>query len=675
MKKAYRILLGEMRAALSKKLRHPGSRAALYIALLLAVNVFVAGRLFRIEFMNNMQSPEGAYIAITRFIVQQWPHLRWFPVWFNGVPFESTYTPGLQLADAALAAATGWPAARAFHSVTAFFYITGPVFLFLFAWRISLQMGASFCAAILYSLYSPSALFAAVRADMGGPWWPWRLRSLIYYGEGPHNTAISLLPLALLFAYFLITRRKYGWFLAAVAGFAAVPLVNAFGAVDLGIGCLCLVAALEWKQMARAAALIAVSATVAYAWVCPFLTPAVLSAIRTNSQYVQGDFRFTKLLLGQALTAAGFLAAWYLTRRMRDYMLRFSLLFAYFFFAIVALAVWANLPVAPQPNRYTLEMEMGLCLAGVFSVRPLLARSGAALRFAVVGIFLAFLVWQGAQYRQYARFWIQKIDVTQTIEHKVASWFNQNLSGKRAFVAGETGTWFNVFSNNPQLHSGINPFNPNRVEENAVYAIYADRDARASVLWLKAFGCHAIYVPGPRTRAPTSPFQQPAKFEGVLPILWHTEDDTIYAVPQRGDSLAHAVPREALVRHKPMHGLDVGEVERYVAALENPALPPAPMTWLSPNEGRIAAVVHPGEALSVQITYDRGWRAFAGGREARVRADAIGLTVIEPDCDGTCEVDFVFDGGLERRIYRGISWTVAAALLLAPFLLAILRSR
>jgi hypothetical protein len=56
-----------------------------------------------------------------------------------------------------------------------------------------------------------------------------------------------------------------------------------------------------------------------------------------------------------------------------------------------------------------------------------------------------------------------------------------------------------------------------------------------------------------------------------------------------------------------------------------------------------------------------------------VQRDGLGLTVIDAACDGKCDIDFVFDGGLERRICRAASWFVTAGLMFG--LIFILRRR
>jgi hypothetical protein len=643
--------------------------------VLLAINFYFVKTLFLVDFTNNMQTNAGSFMAITRFILQHWPHLGWFPWWFAGEPFENTYSPMLPLVDAAFAWITGSSAPHAYNFVTALFYVAGPVCLFLFAWRVSRHLEASFSAALIFSLFSPSVLFGAFRNDAGGWWNPWRLRGLLYYGAGPQTTAVSVLPLALLLTYLAIRKRTYVWCIAAGLSIAFVALTNVFGIVDLAVGCGCLLLAMQGtrKEAAKAVALITGIALAAWLLSSPFLNPTLLRTVLKDSQSVGGHYGLRGLLGNQALILPGFVCLWFATRRLKDYITRFSLLFAYVFFEIVALFAIANVAVLPQPHRYALEMEMGLSLVVAFSLRGLAPRLPVVLKGVFIVVMAAAVFHQTVSYRRYAETLTQEVDVTQTSDYKVARQVEAKLGGQRAFVSGEAGFWLNVFNDTPQMHSGHDPFNPNyAVEEAATYAIYTgqnagDRDAEISILWLKAFGCHAIYVPGTSSRLYMDRFIHPYKFAGVLPVLWHEEDDTIYAIPQRTGSLAHVVPMNAIVKREPINGLDTDEIARYVAALDDVSLPSAEMTWQDPGHGRIRTTLHAGQALSIQMTYDKGWIALANGKPAKVSRDAIGLSVIRADCDGACAVDFVFDGGLERKICRALSFTVAIAGILGAF--------
>jgi len=150
----------------------------------------------------------------------------------------------------------------------------------------------------------------------------------------------------------------------------------------------------------------------------------------------------------------------------------------------------------------------------------------------------------------------------------------------------------------------------------------------------------------------------------VLPVLWREGDDTIYRVPQRSLSLAHVIPASAVAQRTPKHGLDVDPLIPYVAALEDAALPEAELRWRDLHSGVIRAPVRPGQVISVQITYDPGWHASVRGSPRPVDRDGLGMLVVRPECDGPCEIELFYDGGLERKITRALSWLVMIGVVL-----------
>jgi hypothetical protein len=644
-------------ASLSNAL-NPRARAAAYATILMALNLYLVQNLFFVEFTGNMQTNVGSFFAITRYILAHFPHLNWFPLWFNGQPFENAYTPMLHLMDAAFAWMTGSSPARAYNFVTGSFYALGPVVLFLAVWRLTGFLETAFFSALLYSLYSPAELFPFFLVDVGRLN-PWRLRVLVYWGEGPHVTALAMLPFALFAAHRVLTTGRYYWCVLAAISMAWMVLVNAFSAIDLAIVCACLVLTLPRKLATPSALRMAAVALAAYLLACPFLPPSLIRTVSYDSQFVGGDFRHAKLLPAQILVVAVLALAWFATRKMRDHFLRFAILFSCALVLIVGLIAIAGVPALPQPHRYSLEMEMAICLLAAFAVRPLILRLPLWMKGALLALALAAAEHQTVHDRRYARDLTQAIDVTQTPDYQAAEFLGTNLGGLRAFVSGETGTWLNAFVDTPQMNSGHQPFDENGpVDTEAIYAIYGDdgagaRAAEISLAWLKAFGCHAVFM-GP-SRLYGQVFKHPQKFDGILPVLWHQGDNVIYGIPQRTRSLAHLVPESAIVRRRPINGLDVEEVERYVAALDDPSLPASDMEWLAPDRARVQTIVHPGQVISVQTTYDPGWTAFAGGKPARVAPDGLGMSVIHPACVGSCTVDFVFSGGWGRKLCRALS--------------------
>jgi hypothetical protein len=172
-------------------------------------------------------------------------------------------------------------------------------------------------------------------------------------------------------------------------------------------------------------------------------------------------------------------------------------------------------------------------------------------------------------------------------------------------------------------------------------------------------------VSGPKSTDYYKAFANPRKFDGVLPLLWREGDDAIYEVPSRSASLAHVIPAAAVVKRTPIHGLDIEPVEPYVAALDDPQYPLAIFQWNGMSQAEIRATVGRGQVIAVQITYDPGWEAYANGKRQPIRGDAIGLMVIEPDCNGPCEISLRHTGGKERVVTRAMS--LAAMLVAVAF--------
>jgi hypothetical protein len=317
---------------------------------------------------------------------------------------------------------------------------------------------------------------------------------------------------------------------------------------------------------------------------------------------------------------------------------------------VVVLGGQFKVYVVPQPHRYQIAMDLGLSM--------LIALGGAELpgRFrrpaaAVVFIGMLFALRHNLNYAHRS---IKSIDMTQTDSYRVAWWIDEHMGGRRVMVPGSYSFQFNDFTDTPQIFGGHEPMAPNFEMRVAAYTIYTGtnagaRDGEISVLWLKALGVHAVVVPGPTSQEVYKPFVNPRKFEGLLRVLTQIGGDTIYEVPARSGSLAHVLARDAVVAHQPIHGLDVGEIERYVAAMDDPGGADTPLVWRNRHTAVIDATLEAGQVVSVQTTYHPGWRALVNGADAVVRGDGLGLVVVESGCVGRCEVELVFDGGTEWR--------------------------
>jgi len=634
---------------------------------LFALNAWICHRLFAVEFIGNLQTNEGAFMSIARFFRDHWNDYRWFPWFDGGMPIENAYQPLLPVITAVISAVSGWSIARSFHCVLAVAYCLGPVTLFWFAWDWSRSLSLSFLAGLCFSLVSPAALLIpALRVAPAGISMPLRLYNLVYYGEGPHIVALALFPVALLLLRRAMERPGRWSIAGAILACAAVVLTNAFGAVGLALGVLCILVVL--RRGLLVALMVGVSA---WMLASPWLPPALIATITRNSWtergFYQGGISASAALV--ALAVAFVLLA-LVTRRMESPFERFSLLLALWMCAFPIAYVSAGITLVPQGNRYQIEMELALALVLACLLVRVIAHRGMLVRGVLAAVLLVLLLHQARTYRNFAHNLIRVIDIQQTVEYKVADWIGRNLPGQRTMVSGDAAWLFNVFEDGPQFSAGHEILAPNFIQQIAVFQLYSglnagDRDAEISLFWLKAFGNQAVTVPGADTRESYQPYTHPRKFDGLLPVLWRQDGDTIYRVPQRSASLAHVIPKEAVVVRRPVHGLDLGPAQAYVAALDDALLPGAELTWLKLSRATFHTTMSRGQLLSVQVTYDPAWRAHVGGRDVPIRKDGLGLMILDPACDGPCDVELFYGATAETWFCRVMSALVAAGLVTA----------
>jgi hypothetical protein len=118
------------------------------------------------------------------------------------------------------------------------------------------------------------------------------------------------------------------------------------------------------------------------------------------------------------------------------------------------------------------------------------------------------------------------------------------------------------------------------------------------------------------------------------------------------------------VSRPPAGPRDTDVIEKYVAALDDPSLPPAEFHWAGPNSIQIRTTASPGQAISVQVSYHRGWHAKVGSRTIGLHADGLGLMWLRPECSAPCEIQLDYDGGWELRLCRYVSFATLVLLLI-----------
>jgi hypothetical protein len=233
-----------------------------------------------------------------------------------------------------------------------------------------------------------------------------------------------------------------------------------------------------------------------------------------------------------------------------------------------------------------------------------------------------------------ARMLSQPIHLPATAQYRVAEWMRDHVPlHHRVLPAAELGFLYNLVAPHTQINSGHEPSSPNPSQPIAIYTIYTGtnagpRDAAVSLLWLQAYGVGMVAIPPPRSDYHyTQAFANPAKFEGVLPLLHQIDGWKLYQVPvaDRGDF--RVVPATALVTTKPIHGLDTAQLEPFVHSLRAPTAK-VQAHWHSPNHASVQTQLPGGAVVHCAITYDPRWRATHNGKAVRTSQDALGLLVV-----------------------------------------------
>ena len=631
--------------------------------LLFGINAWVCGRLWGIGSVDQMGSSEGTVLALIRHIQQHWGDLRWFPEWFCGMPFVQVYQPGLHASAALLSALTSLPAVRAYHLLAAVLYSLGPVTLYWLCCRLTGSRIHGFLTGLFYSLFSPSgALSAVTRQDMGGWLHARRYQVLVHYGEGPHLAVLTLIPLAIWALDEALRGRRRMFLPLAAILFGAAVATNWTGTTGLAVASGAYVLSQAGNLDARRWRTGLGIAALAYLLVCPWVPPSVVALFPGNAQASAGVFLGGKRLLALAGLAVLLSMTHFVLQRMGTARgIRFFLYFFLISGFLVLPSDWADLSVIPQARRLHLEMEMAFAGAAMYPLARFWEGAKRPARIGMAGVLVLLSVFQMRTYRAYTRAITRPIPIQNTLEYREAQWFERNLPGRRVFAPGSVSVWMNAFTDAPQMVGCCDQGVPSREQRIAFYPVYVrgqagNQEAAISILWLKAYGAAAVGVSGPHSTEFFKPFTNPAKFEGVLPVLWREGDDVIYEVTGSRYSLAHVIRPEQEVRRASIDGLDVAPLRPFVAALDDGSVPRARFEWQNLHQARIETEMQPGQILSVQVSYSPGWRAEANGAPVAVRHDALGLMILEPQCHGACRVTLTYSGGAEARWTRAAQW-------------------
>jgi hypothetical protein len=616
---------------------------------LVALNLWICWRLFWVEYTTNFGSGEGYAISIARYISRHWGSFSWWPIWHCGMPYQNTYVPLLDLTVAAFSTVAGISVPRAYHILIGLVYSLGAATLFLMLLRLGATRPAAFCSALAYSLFSPSAaLFPEIRADLGGLFFGRRLQVLTFYGEGPHIAALALLPIAILALEHAVHKRTGRCLAAAAVAIAAIFLTNVPGSMALGLAVFCWVCAQPAGRRAASWRIAALAAVLAYGLACFGAPMSSWKALLGNVGPMHSGFSqslasapYVLPLLLAAIALAGYL----ISSSPMPLFARFGVLYFALTFVLVLTAGKSDrFELLPQAQRLQLEMELGACL--LLGWMASLLYQQRRIRYAVAGLIVAASLFQIQHYRRGARTDLTPVNPMTRSEYTSARWLSAHMDGQRVFTLGSTAFWLNAFTDTPQVAGCCDQNQAMPAIPATVWLVrngVKPDDTARGIMWLQALGAHAIVVNGPDSADFYKDFLAPERFDGLLPVLHRERGDTIYAIPQRGESLAHIVRPEEVTPAGTAPGSADAAAARYVAAIEDPARPIAQCDW-NGSSAHIRMHLEPGDLVSVQAAYFDGWKAFVQGHPRAISADGLGFILVHPECQGDCAIDLRWTG-------------------------------
>ncbi len=563
--------------------------------LLLLLTSILIWPLFRLEYLNNWPSIESTFIADARMLSDRLPHPGWQPLWYCGTRFDYIYPPALRYGTAIISKFGGVSTARAYHLYTAILYVFGILSVY---WLVRIGSGSrkgALLAAAGAALISPSFLLLPIIRHDSAFWVPQRLHVLMAYGEGPHISALSILPAALALS-FLALRKWTPLAFAGASVLCAFTVANNFyGATALAIFFPIATWAVwvchrERSVWVRAAGIPAL----AYALCAFWLTPSYLKITAFNLSLVAppGNAWSRITMLGVLVVFAAITWRWGAHRPERAWKIFVA-------GAGVLLTVYVvgfydlGLRVIGDAPRLIPELDLALILVLAEVLRMLWRRRSMRL---IAGVIALTAFYPATHYLRHLHFPFPSAPtVDNQYEYVLAKWTHDHLPSQRVLPSGSVRFWFDAWFDNPQQHGGSDQGILNPVLPAVEYQITNGDRGETAILWMQALGTDAVIVPDRNSPEPYHDYTKPEKFRGLMPVLYDDGHGTvIYRIPRIYTGIGRVV------------GSAIGTVQtlsKYVALVEDPRQSPTHVTWKSFDEVEIEALVSSGQSVLLQETY------------------------------------------------------------------------
>lgn len=657
------------------------------ILIVFGVNLFLIWPYLFQTSPGWVESIEVGFITTARWWAQNFPHVWWNPYWYAGFPMRFSYVPFIPLTTAALGTIIG-NFTQAYHLIVGFSYALVPASLFFLMRFVTKNTWAAFFGTLAFSLMSPLAnLFNYSREaqglfpDLHLP--PWRLMTVVIWGEGPHSLAQIFLPLAGLFYLKTNEENKYSNIIITAVFTSLVALSNPIGlwALALLFGSTFTVY-LFWRTDKK-------RVLINTFWVAIFAY--LFSSFWYTPGFIRGDlfgegggvfkkiFEYFPWGITGVLLVFGFYL--FILRKLIKSERQAAIILWY---TITFLIVWIfykfKIEFSPQARRYITEVDMGqatilaMIVAGISAFfkekLPGLKLSKAIGTIIPVFFIVILLVFTQKTWTA-ARSFVNSNDEAKTnfAERKM----NSYLSGvvkpmERIFASANYSFWLNYQTNLWQLRGGHWQASINFWQPHAEYQITNGEDGETSLLWLKSFGISWLVVNLPESIVHYNDYRYPAKFGLLLGegTFVDKPSEVVYQIPLK-TGLIGAVNLNQMPKIKPpINGADKEALAKYV-------------TWIEESDSKlylkvvnndsylISGETQNEEGIRIAVSFDRGFKArSAQGEKLLIEKDPLGFVVIKPKVSGNQEItlsygptfDFYFGwilfiGGVMLAFYLG----------------------
>jgi hypothetical protein len=626
--------------------------------LLVLMTAVLIRPLFKAKYLDKWASIESTFISDARYLNEHWPHPQWQPLWYGGTRFDYIYPPALRYGTAWLSRTFGWVPVKAYHIYTAFFYCVGIAGAYLLIRVGSRSRRMALLGGVATALMSPCLLFLRnFRADA----WkrlPVRLGVLAKYGEGPHMTALALIPFALAFTWRALDRKKPLDIALAAIFSAAVVSNNFYGATALATFYPILLWSFWITRQDRAILYPALAIpSLAYGLTAFWLVPSYFRITSENMKYVSEHGTTWSIWVAVGVAIVFALATDRFAKGRPGRTWAVFVTGCVIFFALNTLGnAWFNFRISGEPSRLVPELDYVFIMGAVTLLGWIWTRRGLTLK-AVSAVVVALAFFSTAGYIRNAwNMFPLAADYQGRPEYRIPDWIAKNMPDARAFVNGSVRFWFNAWHDIPQLGGGSEQGLLNGASVPAAWDLSMGPSGQAGLLWMQSFGVDLFYVSDQRSQEMYKDITHPKKFEGLLPVVFDDQrGNFLYLVPRRWRTRARVVETAKLdACPKPRFNDDVDHIRQYAAVMENGPDSPVALERPAPESIRLRARVAPGQSIVVQESYDTPWEARAGGQLLTLRKDVMGQMVIEAP-PGEHDISLAFVTPMENIVGRWLT--------------------